>query len=104
MKKVLLNSFCLSLLLLFLSFTVFSQGVTTAAMNGKVTDVNGEPLPGATVVAVHTSSGSTYGNVTDLSGFFRIPNMRVGGPYKVTVSFVGYDSFEREDVYLTLGQ
>ena len=100
----LLNSFCLSLLFVLFGVTAFAQGVTTGAMNGKVTDVNGEALPGATVVAVHVPSGSTYGNVTDVSGFFRIPNMRVGGPYKVTISFLGYQSYERNDVYISLGQ
>ncbi len=104
MKKFLLNYSILSLLFLLFTFSAYSQGVTTSAMNGKVTDENGEALPGATIVAVHQPSGSTYGNVTDVSGFFRIPNMRVGGPYKVTVSFVGFQSYERNDVYLTLGQ
>ena len=81
-----------------------AQGVTTSSMNGKVTDANGEVLPGATVIAVHTPSGTRYGNVTDLQGFFRIPNMRVGGPYKVTITFVGFASYEKNDLYLSLGQ
>jgi hypothetical protein len=35
-------------------------------------------------------------------GNFRISNMRVGGPYKITVSFVGFSNFEDSDVYLQL--
>ncbi len=88
----------------FAAIVAFGQGVTTSSMNGKVTDSNGEALPGATVIAVHTPSGTQYGNVTDLEGYFRIPNMRVGGPYKVTVTFVGYQPFEKSELFLSLGQ
>ncbi len=82
---------------------VFAQ-VTTAGMNGKVTDSDGAGLPGATVVAIHTPSGSQYGTITDDEGNYRIPNMNVGGPYEVTISFVGYESYVNKEVYLNLGQ
>ncbi len=59
---------------------------------------------GATVQAVHTPSGTTYGNVTDLDGFYRIPGMRVGGPYTITVTYVGYQPLAEQGVYLQLGQ
>ncbi len=91
----------LSLLLPVLSW---GQGVTTSSMQGQVTDTNGEPLIEATVVAVHTPSGSTYGNNTNESGFFRIPNMRVGGPYTVKVTYVGYEPYEETGINLSLGQ
>lgn len=91
-------------IMFFAAITSFGQGTTTSGMNGKVTDENGDPLPGATVIAVHTPTGSQFGGITDNQGFFRLPNMNVGGPYKVTVSFIGYQSFIKEDIYLTLGQ
>ena len=72
-------------------------------MNGKISDSNGA-LPGATIVAIHVPTGSQYANISDASGFYRIPNMKVGGPYKITVSFVGFEDFVKEDVYLQLGQ
>lgn len=78
--------------------------VTTSGMNGKVTGSNGESLPGATVVAVHTPSGSQYGTTTDVDGNYRIPNMNVGGPYKITVSYVGFESYTNSEIYLNLGQ
>lgn len=81
-----------------------AQGVTTAAISGIVTDQNGEGLPGANVVAIHLPSGSEYGTVTLTSGRFSIPNARIGGPYKVTISFVGYSDYVREDIVLSLGQ
>jgi hypothetical protein len=56
------------------------------------------------VVAVHIPSGTTYGAATRISGNYDVLNMRVGGPYRVSVSYVGYTSQEQTDVYLSLGQ
>ncbi|WP_317168157.1 TonB-dependent receptor [Leptobacterium flavescens] len=82
----------------------FSQGVTTSALGGKVTDNVGEPLAGANVVAIHVPSGTKYGAVTDFDGLYRISNMRVGGPYTVTISYVGFNDFVRSNQFLDLGQ
>lgn len=54
-------------------------------------------------MAIHTPSGSTYGTVTNASGYYAIQGMRVGGPYEVQVSYVGYESNKQEDLFLTLG-
>ncbi|WP_394748344.1 TonB-dependent receptor [Spongiimicrobium salis] len=89
--------------LLFSAIT-FGQGVTTSSMGGKVTDSAGEPLPGASIVAVHTPSGTKYGAATDFDGFYRISGMRTGGPYTVTISYVGFQDFVQENVMLQLGQ
>lgn len=82
----------------------FAQGVTTSALSGKVQDDKGEALIGATVVAVHTPSGTQYGVATNVNGRFRLSNMRVGGPYKITVSYIGFKNNERKGVFLSLGQ
>ncbi len=92
------------LAVLVMSVTTAVGQVTTSGMNGKITSIGGESLPGATVIAVHTPSGSQYGTTTDVDGNYRIPNMNVGGPYKITVSFVGYESYVNNEVYLSLGQ
>ena len=95
----------LLLLTAFLMTSALSFGqVTTSGMNGKITAANGESLPGTTIIAVHTPSGSQYGTTTDINGLFRLVNMRIGGPYKVTVSYVGYQTSVAEDIYLNLGQ
>ncbi len=88
---------------LMISSVAISQ-VTTAGMNGRITASTGESMPGATVIAIHTPSGTQYGTITDPEGYYRIPNMRVGGPYTITVSYVGYKSFNYTDVNLNLGQ
>lgn len=67
---------------------LFAQGVTTAGMNGKVVDADGNPLPGATVKVEETSSGTMYGTISDSKGFYHLPNMNVGGPYQITISYV----------------
>ncbi|MEL6123175.1 MAG: carboxypeptidase regulatory-like domain-containing protein, partial [Bacteroidota bacterium] len=96
--------FTLTFLVMLISGVALGQGVTTASINGQVIDENGEPLFSANVTAVHEPSGTFYGNSTNFDGLYRIPNMRVGGPYTITVSFTGYDDIIRENVFLTLGQ
>ena len=78
--------------------------VTTSAMNGIVTDKTGEGLPGATVIAVHTPTNTQYVAPTNSEGRFNIQGMRVGGPYTIRISFVGYKESVRENIFLTLGQ
>ncbi|MRR22210.1 TonB-dependent receptor [bacterium] len=78
--------------------------VTTSSLSGKITDSKGEALAGATVVAVHVPSGTQYATFCDNAGNYRIQNMRVGGPYKVDVSFVGYSTSTYTDIVLRLGE
>ena len=94
----------LTLAFLLVGTFAFSQGVTTSALGGTVTDNVGEPLPGANIVAVHVPTGTKYGAVTDFNGLYRISNMRVGGPYRITISYVGFNDFVRENIFLDLGQ
>jgi hypothetical protein len=73
-------------------------------MNGRVTDPDEGPLIGATVVAVNENTGSQFGTITDADGYFHLPYMDVGGPYTLKVSYVGYNTYEQENIFLTLGQ
>jgi hypothetical protein len=92
------------LLSLFIGSVTLLGQVTTSSLSGVVTDTKGEPLGGATIVAVHVPSGTQYATFCDNSGNYRIQNMRVGGPYKVDVSFVGYSTSTYTDIYLRLGE
>ena len=82
----------------------WSQGATTAAMSGTIADKTGAGLPGATVNAIHTPTNTQYVAPTNSEGRFNIQNMRVGGPYTIKVTFVGYKEVNREGISLTLGQ
>ncbi len=94
----------LMLSLLFTSVLMFGQGATTSSLSGNITDSKGEPLAGANIVAVHVPSGTQYATIADNAGNYRIQNMRIGGPYKVTVSFIGYSSSTYTDITLKLGE
>jgi hypothetical protein len=80
-----------------------AQGVTTAGVTGVVKDAQGAIIPGATILAVHVPSGTTYEAVTQGDGRYNIPGMRVGGPYKVTASLTGFTTEVKDNVTLNLG-
>ena len=84
--------------------TPLSAQVTTATLTGSVVDENGEPLIGANVVAIHVPSGTQYGITTRVDGQFTLPNLRVGGPYTVQSSYVGYKTKSYENINLSLAQ
>ncbi len=95
--------FILVVLSCMISAASFSQ-VTTSKIKGTVTDDKGEPLFGAYVTAYHLPSGTLSGTVVQESGRYTVTNLRVGGPYKVVVSYVGFKTFEVKDIFLTLGK
>lgn len=83
--------------------SLFAQ-ITTSAIGGSVKSTTDEPLAGATVVATHLPSGTKYATTTRAGGVFSIQNMRVGGPYLIEITFVGYKVEKIEDVYLQLAE
>ena len=89
---------------LIASIGIMVAQVTTSTIYGKVVDEKGQPLEAATVVAIHTPSGTQYGTYTANDGSYRIPNMRVGGPYTIETSYIGYEPTVMNDYYLTVGQ
>ncbi|MBP1677576.1 MAG: oar [Bacteroidetes bacterium] len=88
---------------LFVVSATLNAQVTTSGINGKVTSA-GEPVIGATIVAKHEPSGTTYGTVTNVDGRYNLSGMRVGGPYTVVISYVGYGKNTTNNVTLSLGE
>ncbi len=92
-----------SLLLLISGASTIAQE-TTAEIQGVITDVNKTGLVGATVVAKHLPTGTVYTTTTRKDGLYNLANLRVGGPYEIRVTFVGYGEALQENVMLLLGQ
>ncbi len=104
MKKHVLMGFVLLLSISLIQPSELFAQATTAAMNGIITDNSGNTLPGANVLAIHVPSGTKYGASTQGNGKFNLANLRIGGPYTVTASFVGYQSQKVKNIYLKLGE
>src|SRR5687768_17356572 len=85
-----------------------AQGVTSGQIQGVVVDAQKQPVAGASVIAIHEPSGTSYEATTRTDGRFFIPNMRVGGPYSVTVAFTGtgtaaFEPTTQSDIMVNLG-
>jgi hypothetical protein len=94
MKRILLLSF------MFLTVFAFSA-LAQRTVSGKVTDDNGESLPGVNVVIKGTTTGAT----TDLDGNYRLT---VEDGATLVFSYVGFETQEievgaRSIIDLTLG-
>ena len=94
----------LTLFIFFFTCSLSFSQVTTSSIKGVVSDETSSGFPGANVVVFHTPTGTTYGAATDIDGRFNLVNLRVGGPYTVTVSYIGYTTTTFPNVYLTLGK
>ena len=92
-----------SLFFVFPPENVYAQGVTTSAVAGVIVDDQNTPLPNANIIAVHEPSGTTYGTASRADGRYVIPGMRVGGPYTITVSYVGFEKQSKTNIFLNLG-
>ena len=93
-----------AVLLGLLAPSTLAQGNTTAGLTGVVTDEAGETLIGANVVAVHEPSGTRSGGITRVDGRYDLRGLRVGGPYTVTVSYIGFRTETVTGLTLNLGQ
>ncbi|MEM9931602.1 MAG: TonB-dependent receptor, partial [Bacteroidota bacterium] len=95
-----------------LLFVLFSAGVslgllaqaTTSGISGRVADSDQVGLIGATIQAVHTPTGTIYGTTAQTDGYYTIPNMRIGGPYVVTFTYLGYKTEIVDQIKLKLGE
>lgn len=76
---------------------------TTATLSGLVSDSKQQPVPGASVIVKHEPTGYTTGTQTNNKGIFYIPNLRVGGPYTIKISYTGLKEETLDNVNLSLG-
>lgn len=94
----------LPLLLLTALFNGLQAQETTAEIQGIITESVSNPLIGATITAIHQPTGTKYTTTTRKDGRYNLANLRVGGPYTITASYVGYKEEKQTDVYLLIGQ
>jgi hypothetical protein len=90
-------------LLLFGASPASAQTVTTGSLAGVIVDAQGGVLPGATVQAVHTPTGTNYEAVTDTEGRYNILNVRVG-PYTISASMSGFKQDQQQNIDVKLGE
>lgn len=88
---------------LFMATMSMAQ-VTTGTITGYVKDIKGAGLTGAAVEVIHEPSGSKYKSVSTASGKFTVPGLRIGGPYKITFTYVGLKTEVVSDVTVQLGE
>jgi outer membrane receptor for ferrienterochelin and colicin len=106
-KHAYMRSITVKLLCFLLALTALVKvqaQVTTSSMSGTVKDGKGQALVGATVSLTHNPTGTVYTSVSRNGGTFDIPNIRAGGPYKLEITFVGYDKLTRNDIFVNLGE
>ncbi|MCC5806117.1 MAG: TonB-dependent receptor [Opitutales bacterium] len=83
---------------------IWGQSVTSSGLGGRVFDFGGRPVAGATVEVLHEETGGVQTVVTESNGRYRLLGLRVGGPYRITVTAPGYMPASEPNVYLALGQ
>lgn len=103
MRKQFLLAFTLLLGLSVLSTDLLFAQETTSDIQGFISD-NQKGVADATVIAIHLPTGTRYVTSTRKDGRYNLPNVKVGGPYLITVSFVGYKEEKQENIFLSLGQ
>ena len=81
-----------------------AQGVTSAALTGRVTDDQGNPISTAVIELVNPANGQRYTTRVNGSGRYFFENLQVGGPYTIDVKALGHEPARQTDIYFRLGQ
>jgi hypothetical protein len=77
--------------------------VSTAILQGVVTDAQSGVLPGVSVTITNVDTGLTRDTSSDAAGFFRVTALPPG-PYTIQAKLDGFASYSRTGLLLTIGQ
>lgn len=88
----------------FAALPFLNSQITTGSIVGVVTDEKDQPLVGATITGVHVPSGTKYTTTSKAGGQYTLQNLRVGGPYTVTITFVGFEKMVYDEIYVRLAE
>jgi len=86
-----------------LALAPMMQAQTTTGNIAGTVSASGEALPGVTIEAVHVPTGTRYDTVSGGNGRYTIPNVRVGGPYRISASLEGFRPFVASNINVNLG-
>ena len=100
LKKLL---YVLTLCMGVFTTSLVSAQETTADIQGTITTGKGS-LADAVITAIHQPTGTKYVTTSRKDGRYNLPSVKLGGPYIITVSFVGYREEKQENIILSLGQ
>jgi len=103
-KKFTVTKLLIAIFLTFSAAQFLQAQITTGSMTGVVRSTDGTTLPGATVVVTHVPTGTTHHTTTSVTGNYNIQGMRAGGPYRLEVSFMGFQTQTIEDITVLLGE
>ena len=81
-----------------------AQSASTAGLRGRIVDTEGTPVEAALVTLLHTETGATSTALSVADGRYTLRGQRPGGPYRITVTRLGFRDFVREDIELLLGR
>jgi hypothetical protein len=95
---------CAAMLALLAAAPLTAQGVTTAAVRGRVVDETGTAVVGALIQLLNTSTGQRFESRSRAEGLYYLENVAVGGPYVIEARAIGYQPARRSGITLTLGQ
>lgn len=89
---------------LALAATSVQAQEVAGTIRGDVQDDSGQPIVGATVTIVHVPSGTQSVATTGNSGSFNAANLRIGGPFDITVNAAGFEGAKATISSVAAGQ
>jgi hypothetical protein len=89
-------------LLAFIASSAYAQGSAASSITGVVVDTGGGFVPGATITAKSTTTGTEFTAISTANGSFTVPLVAVG-TYTVTVALQGFKTAVLKDVIVTAG-
>jgi len=94
-----LRDFSMSVIGLLIASAAASAQLSTARLNGRVTDQSDAVLPGVTVTVTQTDTGLTRSEVTNADGSYVLSNLPTG-PYRLEVSLAGFRTYAQTGIVL----
>lgn len=92
------------MLVCLINITFLHAQETRGTLRGRITDTAGHVLEGMTVTALHIPTGTPYTTTTSRDGRYNLPGLLVGGPYRLSVTSVGFIPQQQDNLQVSLGE